>query len=423
MGVALKKAYAAQRDAVKTPRDLARSATIVLIVGPVVWAIILLCRLAGLRLEEAIRNLGVFMGIAGLAIMIMTLLSPLLAMYQFALVLFRARRHVVCPFCGRAHSIFQQAASYICTGCGGILRFSTPPSGAAPNANEPGTGPFAAVQCPRCGTEWASDAPEIRCCGCGLPLTVQDGTAAPKAPDSRCPNCGAGAHEGSYFCSSCGEIISEPEELGAYSPRNLYSTSLAPVRADGMDAISLMALPAGGRIVSAYRAAHRGCATVDALGDKAPDWAQQWQAMAAFTNGLIDLNAVVREEPGTASAALGLRLAIQQRYARLLAGCVDGQTGGFCKTAVRTASDYAALANYQRLLKQLTAADAEQCTLLSEAQPWVVPEVTAAQGSVVVENAAEVCQFAAAVAAAPGGNPGPVRVPLELFRQAALVGA
>lgn len=404
----LKRAYSAQRDAVKTPRDLARRATIVLIVGPVLCGALLLIRALGGRIEESMGGFG-WIGLAGLLLFVIILGSPLLALYQFGLVLFRRRRRVACPFCGVTHSIFQGVESYICTDCGHILRFSRAQGGTS--LLEAATvGPFVAVQCPRCGTEWGSDAEQIRCFACGLPLIVRDGAAVPAPPDARCPHCDAEAHAGSFLCGACGELISEPEALDRPAARDLYSTALPPVRGDGMDAISLMAMPASGHIIAAYWAARKGCAVIDALGDKQPDWGALWQAVVVFTNRMILLNTMLYEMPETAAAILGLRSAIQARYARLLGGAVEPQ--------VRNAGDFAALHEYQALLKRLADAEAKQRTLLSDRmEAWAVQSVAAAQGRVVAENAAAVCQWDEAAAGAPDSSPEPIRMPLHFLKR------
>ena len=383
------------------------------------WGALFLVRAWGGRIEELMRGAGPLVGIAGLLLFVITLGSPLLALYQFVLVLFRPRRRVACPFCGVTHSIFQGVESYICTGCGHILRFSLAQGGTSLLQAAP-VGPFVAVRCPRCGTEWGSDAEQIRCFACGLTLIVRDGAAVAAPPDTRCPRCDAEAHAGSYLCGACGKLTSEPEALGGYVARNLYSTALPPARSDGMDAISLMATPASGRIIAAYWAAHKGCAVIDALGDNPPNWGAQWQVIVAFTNCLTHLNMMFHEMPETAAAALGLRSAIQAHYARLLIGAVDPKTGRFCNAAVREAGDFAALREYKALLKQLADAEAKQRTLLSvRMDAWVVPAVAAAQVRVVAENAAAVRQWAETAAGAPDRSPEPIRMPLEFLKRLA----
>lgn len=414
----LGRAFSAQRDAVKTPRNLMRGATMMLIFGIVIWGVLILVEASGGRLGKIMGDMG-WLGVVGLVVFVIMLCSPLLALYQFGLVLFRPRRRVACPFCGATHSIFHGVQSYICTGCGHILRFSLT-KGNASLLESTALGSLVAVQCPRCGTEWGSDAGKNSCFSCGIPLIVRDGTVEPVPPNARCPRCNAETHTGSYLCGACGELISEPEALSGYAARNLFSVALPPVRSDGMDAISLLAMPAIGRIIEAYWEARKGCFIIDALKGKPPGWAAQWKVVVAFTNCLIHMNILSQEMPETTAAALGLRSAIQARYARLLVGAVDSATGRFCNSTLTSSGDFAALNEYKVLLEQLSNAEAEQRALLSATLvAWVVPAVAAGQGKVVTENATAVRRWAEAAAGAPGSSPEPIRIPLQFFKHPA----
>ena len=406
----LKGTFSVQRHAVKTPRDLARNVITLLvldlIVLPVVCGGLLLVRAwAGPRaFEAALRNIGPLVGVGGAVLVVIILASPL---YQLFLLLFRPRRSVDCPVCGVTHTIFRCVQSYVCTGCGLILRLS-----------QGDTSALFAVHCPCCGAEWGSEAERTRCFVCGLTVIVREGAVMPAPPDIRCPRCDAEAQTGSYVCCTCGELLSQPAPFPGYTERPIYSAAFPAVNDDGMDLISLEAMPASGNMIKAFWFARAGCAAVDRLADKPPTWGEQWEVTVIFQSCLFYLNKMLKQMPKSAEAALHLRSLIQVRYARLLIGAMTPKTGPFDGFAVTNFNELAILGKYRDLLKQLVGAEAEQRSLLStKIDAWVVPEVWHKERRLDVTNAVAVRKWTEATApSANTGTPEAVRIPLEFLK-------
>lgn len=163
--------------------------------------------------------------------------AGLLAVASFSLGLamvfrsvFSRRRIAICPYCGAKHHLFRRVRSYVCDGCGCVLRFSG-------ERNE-----LVKVACPYCSLEWAAspDSGSTRCFSCGAGLVISSGSAQFSPESDACPACAALNAEGSFFCWQCGETIA-PLEL-VESPRTsvIETVSVKPNR-EGMDFITIRA--------------------------------------------------------------------------------------------------------------------------------------------------------------------------------------
>lgn len=128
---------------------------------------------------------------------------------SLGILAFTPERTRTCPYCDRQTTLMRKVRSYVCPGCGHLLRMS-------PKVPEDATEPLVKTACDVCGTEWATtpgSGTQV-CHGCGSHTAAISGLSADQACDARCEKCGAGAWSTAAVCGACGSLLAEPY-LGA----------------------------------------------------------------------------------------------------------------------------------------------------------------------------------------------------------------
>ena len=248
-----------QNDTPKTPASAMGNAGCIIAMGVFVWVVFFGTRFFGIALEDFFRNSGFLLGIAGILLIILAILSPIIGAVLFLVAVLRPKRSVKCPLCLTDHSLYKSVRNYVCTECAAVLRIPSDTT----------TGDLVTISCPVCQTNWATppNAGAMRCFSCGLPVEVNEGQSIVAGREMSCWSCSAQIREGVYFCNHCGCLVTEPEELPPYRVHTdlheMIFKALPPTTADDMDAISLRANSAIGFLVRAL-----------------------WKAQASFTSML-----------------------------------------------------------------------------------------------------------------------------------------
>ena len=192
-----------------------------LTIGGIVLAIILVLAMS------IFQQGGVFICGVGLVALAM-FFSGVFMLFQ---AIFGKTRSVTCPYCGEIHKLARSSRSYICDGCGHVLRFA----GEGDDLCE--------VTCPHCALEWAAsiNMGQTNCFSCGAAVTIANGAAQFSTETQRCPSCDASNPAGSYFCWQCGTLITPPNPVKEPDSDMISESITVEPNADGMDFISIRA--------------------------------------------------------------------------------------------------------------------------------------------------------------------------------------
>ncbi|MFS8084498.1 MAG: zinc ribbon domain-containing protein [Acidobacteriota bacterium] len=295
-----KELWVLQDDSPKTPVSAMGTAGCIVGLGVFVWVVFFGLRLFNISIEEFFRDSGTLLGIAGILLLILATLAPVIGAVLFVVALVRPKRSVKCPFCLTDHSVYKTVRSYVCTGCAAVLRM--------PSAMT--TDELVKVICPNCQTSWATtpDAGALQCFGCGLPIKVNEGQAKAAGRSIACWSCKAKILDGLFFCHHCGCLVTEPPELPRYAVHidlhEMVFKTLPATTSDGMDVISLRAnSPIGFLIRALWRAqAVFNGMLVPAKTEKKFSLAEQSQYLSALDEAMDFLTEAITLEPSLAPA-------------------------------------------------------------------------------------------------------------------------
>jgi hypothetical protein len=173
-----------------------------------VVVVVLIVRSLGLSLEKTLGPLGMLLGPIGIfAAAVYIVFTPLVGLFRIGRGLFASAHDRVCPYCGQAYQLLNTQHDFICTGCKSLLRIPK-------NA----TSDLVKIHCPKCGAEWGTtaDRGKATCHSCGVSVEIAGGKIQVIAQDGNCSNCGNPLSIQSYFCTHCGQLVSQPYLNGRY---------------------------------------------------------------------------------------------------------------------------------------------------------------------------------------------------------------
>ena len=174
------------------------------------------------------------MGILFLVFLAMVVGAFFYGLSMVSRAVFGRRRTVTCPYCVAKRTLFRKVQSYVCDGCGHVLRFRG-------DGNE-----LVKVTCPHCALEWAAspDSGATRCFCCGARLMLSDSSARFSTTTQPCPACADPNPEGRYFCRHCGTSVSLMEQAAEPVKTGFDNENIkVELTSEGMDSISVRAAP------------------------------------------------------------------------------------------------------------------------------------------------------------------------------------
>lgn len=192
---------------------------IVLILIVFIWANYLGTKGASSQGSNIIPMVGLFLGVV-------FLVYGLTLLFKAA---FGRKRSINCPYCGTHHTLVRSARTYICDECGNLLRFAGSETD------------LIKVTCPNCKLEWAAspNTGKTICHSCGAIATIANGATRFSLDTIACKSCSAANPDGSYFCWSCGTLLTPPLPVASLKSNDISESYSAEPNSDGMDIISI----------------------------------------------------------------------------------------------------------------------------------------------------------------------------------------
>lgn len=224
----------------------------------------------------------------------------------FKAVFFK-KRSVNCPYCGTHHTLVQSARTYVCNNCGHVLRF-------AGKEND-----LIKVACPHCKLEWAAspNTGKTICHSCGATATIANGAVQFSMETFVCKFCSAENPVGSYFCWSCGTLLTAPLPIEELESNDISESYSAKPNADGMDAISIRVNTPIGQIFSGINQLNN---VIKIANDRPEGSSFHYGLVGSLETALKDIEDALDQKPEYAEVVRGLLALAYPLMASLLKG-------------------------------------------------------------------------------------------------------
>ena len=251
-----------------------------------------------------------FQGTKGNIILMVSLfLGSVFFVYGLSILfkaIFSRKRSVRCPYCSAHYTLLRSARTYICTECGHVLRF------AGSEAD------LIKLDCPHCKFEWAAspNTGKTICHSCGAVATITNGAVRFSTDTISCESCGAANPDGSYFCWSCGTLLTPPLPVAELKSNDISESYSAEPNSDGMDIISI-------RVNSPVGQVFRGIEEINYAITIANESYEEescfdYDAIMSLKSGLENIENALDQKPEYAEVVRGLLACVYPLLAGLL---------------------------------------------------------------------------------------------------------